>query len=218
MEKNLTEIFMDWSLPRTVYLTLKAGQTAASEIPIFRETKNGAIVMMMNPLCREADIWLGALGKYDITPANVVEHSWCTTVAPGGSHTIQWQDPNDGHIEPINCLACANAKIAYLSRLVKLGGISRDEDKDAHLYLEANGFSRYRGAVCTTIKLRETTQSGGLQSRPILRTYIVFSGADEDEDLACARATSRRFIEEVRRQDERFSFVSHSVDGFIEHL
>lgn len=217
MEKNLTEIFMGWSLPRTVYLTLKAGQAAASEIPIFWETKNGAIVMMMNPLCREADIWLGALGEYDITPANVIEHSWCDTVAPGGSHTIQWCDPDDGHIEPVNCLACANAKIAYLSRLVKLGGISRDEDKDAHLYLEANGFSRHRGAVCTTVKFTEHTRSG-LQLRPILRTYIAFSGATEDEDLTCTLATSRRFIEEVRCQDERFSFVSHSVDGRIDHL
>ena len=105
MEKNITEIFMDWSLSRTVYLTLKSGQTAASQIPIFQKSKNGAIVLMMNPLCREADIWLGALGEYDITPANIVEHSWCTTIVPGGSHTIQWCDPDDSHIEPVNCLA-----------------------------------------------------------------------------------------------------------------
>lgn len=213
MEKNIstTEMFIELSKPTFDSVVLDGGQKVAENIPKFKQAGNGAIVMMTVPLCREADVWLGGLSEYDAEskPVNVREYITVGTIASGGSHTIQWEDSGDGHREPVNCLAYAMMKIAYLSHLVKDDIPNRDADEVAETtghYCEENGYSRHRGAVCATIYF-----CGKL----LMRVYICFSGATEDEDQQCANQVAHNLYSHLKQWDERFIVVMKTVDGTL---
>lgn len=192
MEKSLTSIFMDLPLAGIVKGTLNACREAAEEIPVFKETRNGCYVTMYVPLCPEADVWLGGMSVCDGKGKflDVHEYVSANTVLPGGSHTIQWKDPTDGHTEPVNCYAYATMKIAYLSRLVKEGISCCESDLKANEYLDANGYAKHKGAVCTTVYRR---------CQPLFRVYDAVSGATQDEDLACAMKIANKRMELIVR-------------------
>ena len=213
MEKNtsITEMFIDLDKAAFMSVVLDGGQKVAENIPKFKQTGNGAIVMMPVPLCWEADIWLGGLSQYDAEhkPVNVREYVTVGSIAPGGSHTIQWEDPNDGHRESVNCFAYAMMKIAYLSHLIKDNIPNRDEDRIAKTtgyYCEENGYSQHRGVVCVTIYYC---------GKALMRVYICFSGATEDEDQQCANQVACNLCSHLKQWDERFIMVMRTVDGTL---
>lgn len=205
--KNITEKLIGLNLNTTVSEAVDSARESAEKIPIFAETGNGAIVLMAVPLCREADVWLGNLSTCNLDGDVLDAHEYIAvrTIRPGGSHTIQWTDPDNGHAEPVNCLAYAMAKIAYLSHLVKEDIPSRDDDEHKDEFLEANGYSWHKGAVCITVYY------GG---KAVLRFYIVFSGATEDEDQRCANRTTKLFVDYLKEiLGDEFKFHKQTVEG-----
>jgi len=211
MEKNnsITEVFMDLDKSALEHVVLDGGQEVAKNIPVFKQTGNGAIVLMIVPTCWEADVWLGGLSEYNELkqPVNIREYIKIGTIAPGGSHTIQWEDPKTGNHEPVNCLAYAMMKIAYLSHLVKNMISSRDEDGIAKTtYCPENGYARDKGAVCMTVY-----HCGKI----LMRIYICFSGATEDEDQKCANQVAHNLYSHLKQLDERFVCVMKTVEGTL---
>lgn len=210
--KSLTRVLTDINYKATIRLVVHAGRKAKDQVKAFRESGNGCILLMAVPLCQQADVWLGGLSEYDENGRKIDLHEYviARTIAPGGSHTIQWKDPGDGHIEPVNCLAYATMKLAYLSHLIKDDIPDRDHDEVAQTtdyYTEANGYSNHRGAVCTTIYYAD---------QPLMRFYVVFSGATEDEDLRCALETANQLCCHLSMCDPHFLFVLRTVDGVVE--
>ncbi len=185
---------------------VQAGQEAAGEISQFRESKKGALILMAVPLHQTADVWLGGLSERDDRGrlVNVNEYVWVRPVQPGGSHTIMWRNPETGETEPVNCMAYAMAKIAYLSRLVKEGIINKSEDPEGEKFLEENGYSLHRGAVGTTLYY------AGME---FMRFYVAVSGATEDEDLKCAAAATFALRTAVTSVSKRMAAISRCVDG-----
>lgn len=211
--KSLTKVLMNIDYKDTISRVVRAGRKAKDQVETFRESGNGCILLMAVPLCQQADVWLGGLSEYDEDGKKIDLHEYviARTIAPGGSHIIQWRDPNDGHIEPVNCLAYATMKLAYLSHLIKDDIPDRDHDEIAQAtgyYTEANGYSNHRGAVCTTIYYAD---------QPLMRFYVVFSGATEDEDLRCALETARHLCRHFLRWSPHFIFVLRTVDGVVEN-
>jgi len=213
MEKiiNATQFFMSVDLNEVINSIVDCGRTVKDNIPVFKDTGNGCILIVARPLCREADGWLGNLSRYDDNgdAIDVNEYVFARTIAPGGSHTIQWKNPDDGHIEPVNCFAYAMMKVAYLARLAKLG-ITSDQDEEANrsgYFCEENGYSRHKGAVCTTVYF---------DGKPLMRLYICFSGAHESEDLECAEAVAKDTCKYLKSYCDLCSFELRKVDGVLD--
>ena len=212
MEKNInaTQFFMNVDLNETIKNIVDQGRIAKDKIPVFKETGNGCILIVARPLCQEADAWLGNLSTYDAdgNAVDVQEYVFARTIAPDGSHTIQWKSPGDGHVEPVNCLAYAMMKVTYLARLVKLG-ITNDQDTEANasgFFCEENGYARHKGAVCTTVYLND---------KPLLRLYICFSGAKEEEDLECAEDVTIETRKYLSAYCDQLTFESRKNDGIL---
>lgn len=212
MEKKISAktFFNRIDLNETINYIVDQGRIAKDKIPVFRETGNGCILIVARPLCKEADVWLGNLSHYDShgLPIDVNEYVFARTITPGHSHTIQWEDPKDGHTEPVNCFAYAMMKVAYLSRLAKLR-ITSEQDTEANstgFFCEENGYSRHKGAVCTTVYLG---------TKPLMRLYICFSGATEDEDLECAEEVTINVRHYLQAYCEELEFESRTVNGLL---
>ncbi len=212
MEKKIDAkaFFKSIDLNEVINQIVDQGRLVKDNVPVFKESGNGCILIVARPLCREADIWLGNLSRYDADgkPIDINEYVFARTIAPGGSHTIQWHSPGDGHIEPVNCFAYAMMKVAYLARLVKKG-ITNEEDTEANntkFFCEDNGYSRHKGAVCTTVHL---------DGEPLMRLYICFSGASSEEDLQCAEAVTVSTRKYLRSYCEELEFVSRKVNGLL---
>lgn len=209
--RSLKNLFSDLCLRDMVERIMSIARHYKDDVDVFRRTGNGCVLLMAVPLCPVADEWLGGLTTYeDGKKVDAHEYIAARTIAPGGSHTIQWTDPDDQenhHTEPVNCLAYATMKLAYLSHLLKDDVIDRDHEKssfDEKYYCEANGYSRHRGATCVTIDYGD---------RAIMRLYIVFSGATEDEDLYCSLNTAIRFCACLTGLYPLLRFTYRTVDG-----
>lgn len=206
---SITGELMGLGLKEMVCDVVTFARGEAEKIPIFAEMGNGAIVFMAVPFCKEVDDWLGGFSECDENGVLIDKHEYVAvrTIQPGGSHTIQWKDPNDGHVEPVNCMSYAMKKIAYLSHLVKKFIAKRDFDDQRETFLEENGYSSHKGAGCITVYYRDEM---------VLRLYIVFSGASEDEDQQCADETAEalvRYLSKLLSDD--FSFHMQTVEGYL---
>ena len=78
----------------------------AQEIPIFKETGNGAIRILIRPLCREADRWIGnpyfgGLSDFgNPEKPDIVEYEHTFAITAGGSRlTIVFRFPGYGPCE-----------------------------------------------------------------------------------------------------------------------
>ncbi len=180
--ENLNEIFSDLTVRELVVKVVRSIREAAEEVKIFRESHNGCIRLTFVPLCWEADVWLGGLSEYDEfgKVIDVNEYEFVRKIHPGGSHTIQWVDPKDGHVEPVNCYAYSALKVAYLSRLCR-EGLTRatDSGREKGHFIEENGWSTHAGASVTTAYYGDI---------PLFRMYATVSGAESTEDAECSRA------------------------------
>ncbi len=198
MEKRyeaLLQIKYQEMLQRIVNATRSRAQT----VPKFRDSGNGCIRITIAPLSDLAESWLGG-GLSDFSEGfsglkfnDVCEREWVFPIRPGGSHTILWTDPNDGHTEHINCYAFSAMKIAFMSwwrrraqanDLKKFRKLVRklaegDIPHDLKHFTAENGWAANLGVTCTTVKL---------DHKDFIRLYVCVSGADEEDDEACALA------------------------------
>lgn len=176
----------------------------ARSVPVFRESGNGAIRITLMPLSALADAWLGGLsdfGEHEENIPDVCEQEFVYSIVPGGSHTIQWVDPDDGHIEPVNCYAYSALKVAFLACVYKLKpeeGLAEIYDKmaegvlpdvlkryaekmgwsiDPNIFNEENGWAAHHGTVYATVRL---------DGKEFLRIYACTSGASSKEDERCS--------------------------------
>lgn len=201
MEKkdNLMVTLMDMDYRDLIRCIVTEARAAAQNIPAFAESGNGCIRITMVPLCQEIDTWLGGLSEFDENGkiVDVNEYEFVRTIAPGGSHTIQYKCP-DGSIEPVNCYGYSALKTAYLSRLRKLGiHGSEDEEAEKHNYFcEENGWSKHAGSVVVTVSLLD---------RELFRYYNCVSGAESKEDEACAWQSARKSAGFLRSHNPKFS-------------
>lgn len=165
---------------------VSAVQAAAAEVPKFADSHNGCIEVLMIPLNKEVDDWLGGASICDaggrIIEAN--EYGFTRKIHPQGTHTIE-VTCKDGHVEPVNCFGYVHLKIAYAARKRALTAAGRAEElkKDAEsgLYVEENGYSMDKGIVGLTVFIR-----GRDWKESLLRIWVGVSGASEEEDYACA--------------------------------
>lgn len=146
---------------------------------------NGCIEVLIVPLCKEADDWLGGMSDFDSAgrPTDLTEYGFTHKISENGTHTITCVGA-DGHSEPVNCFGYVHAKIAYAARRYKMTCSGKeselDHDADSGYYVEKNGYSMHCGVVCVTISLTEETE------KELMRVWIGVSGADELEDEQCA--------------------------------
>lgn len=189
MGKNYNAIFkLDYR--HMIGHGLSGARDEARGVPVFRDTGNGCIRITVVALSQLADAWLGkGLSECDTdgTIIDLCEREYVQSITPRGSHTIDWHDPDDNHIELVNCYAYSALKTAYLARRVKhypkTGQTSAPEmDKPEYMIAE-NGWATHSGSACIIVKL---------DGKDFLRLFVCVSGAKEDEDLSCALSGADR--------------------------
>lgn len=167
----------------------------AQRVPAFRDSGNGCIRITMVPLSELADAWLGGglsdFGEFPgVNVADICEREFVFAIRPGGSHTIAWKSPDDGHAEPVNCYAYSAMKTAFAAwrrqfeaRMteaeVPADTWQERRDQETRYFTEDNGWSTHTGAVYTTLSL---------DGEDFMRVYVCTSGATEREDEDCSLA------------------------------
>lgn len=174
-------------------LILDAVRREAQTVPAFRQSHNGCIRITIVALCEEADEWLGGglfwkrRGHLGTEVIDVGEREFVFKIDPRGSHTVQWESPEDGHIEPVNCYGYSALKTAYAARQYRFERKALKGEIDEPLYedqyfVEENGWSQHFGPVYATVTLDD---------KEFLRFAICTSGADSREDQRCSIAGMR---------------------------
>jgi len=166
----------------------------AKTIPVFRDSHNGCIRITIVPLCREAEVWLGdglsdyADGQSEADVVDFCEREFVFKIDPRGSHTIQWTDPEDGHVEPVNCYGYSALKTAWAAWMHSFDGTVHKEGlgedfasyqlrQHTQYFNEENGWSKHDGSVCATVSF---------DGEDFIRLYVCTSGAKSSEDKECS--------------------------------
>lgn len=146
----------------------------AATIPPFAQSHNGCIRIGLMPLNRWAEDWLcGGLSSEQDTCLR----EFVYPIFPGGSHTIQWSSPQDGHVEPVNCYAYSALKVAGLMWRRQHGLDNPTLPEQLQYLTEDNGWSQNKGALDSLVRV---------DREDFLWLYICVSGATSDEDRRCA--------------------------------
>lgn len=210
MEKNYNCLFEVHyqSLIQRIKIELRR---AARAIPVFRDSKNGCIRITIVPLSTLADSWLGGglsdFGEFpEVNIHDVCEQEFVYPIFPGGSHTIQWQDPKDGHIEPVNCYGYSALKTAWASKVRGWQNTDRplEPGPASGYYVEENGWSTHEGSVWATVTL------DGVE---FLRLYVCTSGAKAEEDQQCSLTGMRAAQEFFRGAEKQIEETGYFQNG-----
>ena len=162
----------------------------APEVPVFKETGNGAIRILAYPRCKQADKWLGGLSDFsDPENPDVADYEHTFAISAGGSRVVEafWSPDK----QSVDCYAMSAMKIAHCSHAQDLdvGLVSGIDLGDPYLTKD-NGYGPYKGAVCVEVwKLNQLAepQEISLYER-YCDIYVCVSGADSNDDLKCAKA------------------------------
>ena len=178
----------------------------ASTIENFSEKKQGAVRLLACPFSPIAHEWLGCSGEFDPDDIPDIEDSF--VILPGGSRIAIFHEDT---VIVIDTSSMTAMKISQLSRtqeliepievdikelvhvLQNLGYMSMEKEdllasiktmeqlipilKDILELQGENGFASWRGAVCCKVSY---------DGEPFAYFYASVSGAEQDEDLACA--------------------------------
>ncbi len=194
MEKNYDDLFA-LKYQNLLQRIRNGVRDEAWKVPAFRESGNGCIRITLVPLSELAEAWLGGglsdFGNFpEVNVRDVCEREFIYSIRPGGSHTIQWKDPEDGHVEPVSCYAYSAMKVAFTAweqkffreRLLE-GASPADTEVEAEYRAEltyrteVNGWSNHKGPVYATVTL---------DGEDFLRIYVCVSGAESEQDEQCA--------------------------------
>lgn len=162
----------------------------AQEVPVFKETGNGAIRILAYPLCKEADEWLGGLSDFsDPENPDIVDYEHTFAISAGGSRVIT--GVYDGVEQTVDCYAFSALKIAHCSHAQDLGaGLISGLDLNNPYLTEDNGYGPHKGALCVEVqRLDEYDDTDEIAYYyDYCGIYICVSGADSESDLECAKA------------------------------
>lgn len=183
----------------------------AQEIPAFKNGGNGAIRITAYPCCKEADDWMGGLGKFVVKNEEVddwlvglgldgltsdkfgrddiVDYEHTFAITEGGSRIVTY---NSGiTTQKVDCYAFSAMKIAHCSLVQDAGaGLISGIDLYDPCLTETNGYGPYLGALCIEIqKAGAVDESGGTPPwdiKDFCGIYVCVSGAESRDDLICA--------------------------------
>ena len=158
---------------------------------------NGAIRILLYPLCAEADRSLGGMSTFSDMVKDIVDYEFTYASAPGGSRVIEgiW----DGYKQKVDCYAFSALKIAHCSRVQDLGlGLRSGIDIGIPDAKEDNGYGPYPGAVCF-----EIYKCGN----PYTYIFVCVSGADSKDDLKCA-LSAVDVVKEYFAHDANFEVIT----------
>lgn len=166
-------------------------QERARSIPKFRDEKNGAVRVLLNPLTHLAAGWLG-YDPFRYDSRDHREREEVAKIGSWGSHTAVFPTENGGTCL-VNCYAYTSLKIAALSLYRK-----KHEDADymkwlcdMRMLIEENGYAVCKGAKCISVKLC---------GKDFMRIFVAVSGASGEEDHECATAganEAKAFFDEI---------------------
>ncbi len=200
---------------------LVAIRKKALEIPVFKETKNGAIRILTRPLCNEANDWIEGTSIFTDRLTDIVDLEKTYNILPGGSHIIT--GVYDGVEQNVDCYAYSALKIAHCSLMVDKGiglesGLGLPLD---NLYLtEDNGYAAHYGAICVEInRPAEYKFASGYDKDHLgfLRIFVCVSGAKSEEDRDCAFAAIdviRQFFRDEEEIGNSFVIKAPSYNDF----
>ena len=194
---------------------LETVRRKAQEIPIFRESGNGAIRILAYPLCPGANQWLGGKGKIKLDEngmpilIDVPDYETTYCITPSGSRIIQseW----DGITHLVDCYSYSAMKIAHCARADRLGiGLKSGlELWDSYLIDEESGYGPYAGAIC--VKVIEEYDKMKLEPKPFCLIYVCVSGADSKDDEKCSMAAIpiiKDFFKTEESEHVRYTFIA----------
>lgn len=172
-----------------VFAIRDAVREKAKEVPVFKETGNGAIRILFYPMTKAADNWLGGFGEFNrkfnpnagsgVGYNDIPDYEYTFAISPGGSRVITgvW----DGVEQMVDTYAFSTLKIAHCSRAQDEGaGLCSGLELKAENLTPDNGYGPYRGAICVEVK-------NGLADYCLV--YVCVSGATSKEDEECAFAS-----------------------------
>lgn len=176
-----------------------AVRAAAAKVDGF---KNGSIRVLMYPMVKEADDWLGGLGDFgrktnpfagiSMGYNDIPDYEWCFSITPGGSRVAIWpKEGTDDEVVEQDTYAFSAMKIAYCSRVEdREKGLSSSVKLDEPYLSEENGFARYPGAICVIVKKEQPYAliPAVKEGIPWLYIYVSVSGAESEDDEKCASA------------------------------
>lgn len=210
MEKKSN--LLDLKYQDLIWRIVGAVRRQARTIPAFRDSHNGCIRITAIPLFQGTDEWLGgelydnryfdreSMGHEIV---DICEREFVFKIDPRGSYTIQWVDPKDGHIEPVNCYGYSALKTAWALDQHRRRKAGDSSEPYMGYFIEENGWSTHCGAACTTITLN---------GEDFIDLCVCTSGAKQDKDMECSLAG----ILEAQEFFEHYSEVtkfSPYIDG-----
>ncbi len=173
------------NLAQTIRDTVR---TKANDIPAFRRSGNGAVRILIYPLCAEADEGLGGLSDFSGSVPDIADYEFVFAISPGGSRVIDVVE--HGREATVDCYGYSALKIADCSLAQDLGvGLASGLDFDRADRTEEYGYAAHRGALCVVVKkARYETVNGepSVEYDDFCGIYVCVSGAKSDEDYACA--------------------------------
>ena len=193
-----TETLLTATFQELAVLIRDTVREKAQEIPKFRDEGNGAIRILVYPLCKAADVWMGGMGDFDKEGSpDIPDYEVTFAITSGGSRVIRgvW----DGVEQKCDCYAYSAMKIAHCSRAQDVGAglLSGLELNDPDL-TDDNGYGAHRGALCVEVGVRDIC--GRLSE--FCGIYVCVSGADSEDDLECAFTAVPKIEEFFRNKAE----------------
>ena len=167
----------------------------APAIPKFQKSGNGAVRILLYPLCKEADEWLGRLSSFRKTNMfdgdsrgvdDIVDYEFTFAITPGGSRIITYVQ--DGKKQKCDCYAYSASKIAHCSLAQDQGvGLISGLKLEGDYLEEANGYAAHLGAICVEVE-------------GYCDVYVCVSGAKQEEDLECAKEAIKVIVDFFNNQ------------------
>ncbi|MDO4759689.1 MAG: hypothetical protein Q4A33_00090 [Candidatus Saccharibacteria bacterium] len=183
-------------------LVLKIVGAVREEAAKIENSKNGAIRVLLYPMVKEADDWLGGFGAFarrynpfagsSIGENDTPDYELCYGITPGGRRVQEYIDKKTRKKLTRDTYALSALKIAYCSRVEDLekGLSSSVELEDPNLSPE-NGYMNLPGAVLFIVRKGDpdATHPEIRKGYPWLYIYVCVCVTDEDEDRKCAMAS-----------------------------
>lgn len=204
--------------------TVESIRHAAQRVPVFRDSKNGGIRITLIPLSGFADVWLGGgMSKFgaDGTANDICRREFIFKINPEGVYVIQAKDPEDGHVEPVNCCGYSALKTEYALWKDDFDRKASDPKfpetleymlycKSIQYFCEENGWSTHEGSVVTIITL---------DGKGFMKLAICVSGAESKEDEQCALVGMMRaqaFFERCARWINERKYQEHGEEFTVD--
>jgi len=207
---------------------------AACTIPEFRDSKNGCVQVVIDPLSFLAETWMGGgLSLFgdsfyvdgDLNrpcePFDGCRRGFAFKIHPEGCYTMNFIC-EDGHTEPVNCYGYSALKVEYAAwkqkfddemRRLKVPKDLADQKfkQRAKYFIAENGYSTDPGALWTVVTL---------DGVDFIKLCVTVSGAQDGlDDERCAFAgmiAAQKFFERVSESIEAGGYFHNGIPETLE--